>query len=114
MKLLTKAIEKKLPMLYEGDKTAYVKYFTPWTGWTWYVTEAAASVKHADGTYSHVKLSDVTSDMAVEDVLFYGYVEGFEKEWGCFSLEQLKEVKGPFGLKIERDLYWEPKEVGIR
>jgi hypothetical protein len=30
-------------------------------------------------------------------------------ELGYFSLKELKEVKGPMGLPIERDLYYEPK-----
>ena len=43
-------------------------------------------------------------------MLFYGYVEGLFDEWGTFSLKELSELRGPFGLKVERDLYW--KEVG--
>jgi hypothetical protein len=39
----------------------------------------------------------------------YGLVSGFEVELGNFSLKELKEVKGPMGLPIERDLYYEPK-----
>jgi hypothetical protein len=32
-------------------------------------------------------------------------------EWGGIeSLEGLEAVRGPFGLKVERDLYWTPKE----
>jgi hypothetical protein len=41
--------------------------------------------------------------------LFFGLVSGFEVELGYFSLKELKEVKGPMGLPIERDLYYEPK-----
>ena len=39
MKLLTKALEKKLPALHAATNKAYVKWFTPWTYWTWYVME---------------------------------------------------------------------------
>ena len=32
-------------------------------------------------------------------------------EWGGIaSLEELESIRGPFGLKIERDLYWSVKE----
>lgn len=39
---------------------------------------------------------------------FFGLVDGFEKELGYFSLSELESVKGPLGLKIERDLYFKP------
>lgn len=93
MMMLTKEIEKSLPKLYAtekvpvSDKVLVVKYFTPWTNWTWYGVE-----------YDPV------------DRLFFGWVVGFEKEWGYFSLDELESVKGPFGLKIERDLYWTPRK----
>lgn len=91
MMMLTKAIEKSLPLLYatektpEADKVLVVKFFTPWTNWTWYGVEYNPTER-----------------------LFFGYVEGHEKEWGYFSLDELESVKGPYGLKIERDLHWQP------
>ncbi len=92
MKLLTQEIRKKLPPLYSqeskgGDAIAIVKFFTPTSQWTWYVTEF-------DG----------------ED-LFFGLVDGFEKELGYFSLKELESIRGPLGLPIERDLYWQPKPL---
>ena len=42
---------------------------------------------------------------------FFGLVSGSEVELGYFSLKELKEVKGPIGLPIERDLYYEPKSL---
>ena len=92
MILITKEIIKNLPNLYEQDDKgldaiAYVKFFTPWSSWTWYATEY-------DG-----------------NDIFFGLVDGFEKELGYFSLSELKSIKGPFGLKIERDLYFKPTEL---
>ena len=92
MELMPEAVRKKMPKLYEQEKlgtdaVAYVKYFTPDSSWTWYATEF-------DG----------------EDI-FFGLVDGFEKELGYFSLSELRYVKGPMGLPIERDLYWEPKTL---
>tara|TARA_Y100000296_G_scaffold86129_1_gene124749 strand:+ start:192 stop:467 length:276 start_codon:yes stop_codon:yes gene_type:complete len=84
MKLLTKELKKKLPPLYANedkkDPDAIVKFFTPFSNWTWYATEF-------DG----------------ED-LFFGLVDGHEKELGYFSLNELESL----GSKIERDLYWKP------
>lgn len=84
---LTKANRKALPRLGEGDGTAHVKFFAPWSNWTWYATEF-------DG----------------ED-LFFGLVEGHETEAGYFSLFELMSVRGPYGLYVERDMHWEPKKV---
>ena len=89
MKLMTKALQKKLPPIGSGSQTAIVKFFTPWSNWTWYITEYDP-----------------------EKRLCFGLVEGLEREWGYFSLEELESIRGPFGLRIERDLYWDPKEVG--
>jgi len=92
MKLITEEIKRLLPKLYEQDgkgydAIAYVKFFTPDSNWTWYVTEF-------DG----------------KDI-FFGLVDGFEKELGYFSLKELQSVKGPLGLKIERDLYFVPTKL---
>ena len=91
MKLITKKIQKKLPELYsqEGknnDMVAYVKYFCPWNHWTWYGCEF-------DGKDT-----------------FFGYVVGLENELGYFSLTELESINFG-GLKIERDLYFEPKKL---
>jgi hypothetical protein len=89
VKLLTKEIMKRLPPVgsQEGtaDPIAQVKFFTPWTGWTWWATE------YDPGTRE-----------------FFGLVQGFEVELGYFSLDEMEAVKGPGGLTIERDLYFEP------
>lgn len=86
MKLLTKEILKKIPPIYaqdslpEEEKVIHVKFFTPWAGWTWYGLEYDP-----------------------EEQIFFGYVEGLEKEYGYFSLKELEQIQGPFGLKVERD-----------
>jgi len=92
MKLLTKEILEKLPKLYTQeekglDAIAVVKFFTPDSNWTWYATEF-------DG-----------------DDLFFGLVDGFEKEIGYFRLSELQSVKGALGLPIERDMYFKPKTL---
>jgi len=99
MKLLTKAIIKKLPELYttekipDTEKTVPLKLFAPWSNWTWYAVEGRPEVDE-DGK-------------PTGDWLFFGLVEGHEREWGYFTLKELEAVNGPFGLKIERDLYWD-------
>ncbi len=90
-KLLTEDIRKKIPPLYSQenvkDPIVHVKFFTPWTQWTWYATEF-------DG----------------KDI-FFGWVVGLEKELGYFSLSEMESVRGPGGLMIERDMYFKPKPL---
>ncbi len=69
------------------EALAQVKFFTPDAQWTW-------SASEFDG----------------EDI-FFGLVIGFEIELGYFSLSELKSVKGPLGLQIERDLHYDPKTL---
>jgi Protein of unknown function (DUF2958) len=92
MQLLTDELRAQLPPLYaqenEVDAMVYAKFFAPWTGWTWFVTEGSP-------------LGD--------DFTFFGYVIGLESEWGYFSLNELESITGPGGLTIERDLYFTPK-----
>jgi hypothetical protein len=95
MELMTDEVRKLLPPLYSqeakgGDAVAQAKFFTPDSSWTWYATEG-----QPEG----------------EDFLFFGLVEGFEKELGYFSLSELRSARGPLGLAIERDLYWRPKTL---
>jgi hypothetical protein len=38
---------------------------------------------------------------------FFGLADLHEKELGYFSLEELQSVRLPFGLRIERDMYFD-------
>ena len=44
-------------------------------------------------------------------ILGFGLVSGHEDELGYFSLNELENLKGPFGLKVERDLYFQPTDL---
>ncbi|HWO72510.1 MAG TPA: DUF2958 domain-containing protein [Dehalococcoidia bacterium] len=104
--LLTKEIERTLPPIRSGDNVARVKYFTPWSNWTWYAAEASAELE--DG--SEVALSDPRAKDRV-DVVFWGLVFGLEKEYGYWCLSELAKVRGPMGMTIERDFYFVPTSL---
>lgn len=81
----------RLPPLYHTENhpnpLAIIKLFTPWSNWSWYLMES-------DG----------------QDLLFC-LVVGLETELGYASLEELQSVTGPLGLRIERDLWFQPTPV---
>ena len=90
--LLDSISRDKLPELYSQeekgmDAMALVKFFTPDSSWTWYVSEF-------DGVD-----------------LLYGLVIGLEVEFGYTSLKELKSIRGPLGLQIERDIFFAPKSL---
>lgn len=88
MELLT-ALRTSLPPLYSQEKTpdpiVHVKFFTPDSNWTWLITEGSVEE---------------------DDFRLFGYVIGFEEEWGYVMLSELESVRGPLKLPIERDLYF--------
>ena len=69
-----------------------VKYFTPDANWTWFACSAS-------------------QDEKTGDVQFFGLVQGHEIELGYFWLSELKSIRGPFKLPIERDLYYPEKTL---
>ena len=69
----------------QADPMLYVKWFTPDANWTWYVAE-----------YNP------------EHRIAYGYVIGLESEWGSFSLDEIRTIRGSLGLPVERDLHFDP------
>jgi hypothetical protein len=98
MKLLTKEIESEIPAFYSTeeittqDKTIVCKFFALGSGWTWYVVEGE---RQENGDY-----------------LFFGLVDGLEKEWGYFTLHELELIKWHGIPGVERDLHFEPVKVG--
>lgn len=90
--LLDHVSREKLPPLYSGEKKgldaiAQVKFFTPYSNWSWYASEF-------DG-----------------DDIFFRLIVGFEVELGYFSFKELKEARVPTGLLIERELYFQPNPL---
>lgn len=88
MDLIPKELKDIIPHLYDteniSDPITYVKLFLD--GWTWYITELSID----------------------EDICFGYVVSPFESELGYFSLEELKSLRGRFGIWVERDLCFKP------
>lgn len=88
MKLLTKALLKRFEQVGRQeeveDPIVICKFFNPAGRGTWYATEFDPETRN-----------------------FFGLAELDYSELGYFSLDELESVRLPFGLKIERDLYFD-------
>lgn len=100
MNLLTNEIKesfRKYPLYSQDgkglDSVVLVKYFNPCGLGTWLITEAE---EQEDGEW-----------------LLFGYCHIYCWEWGYISLKELQDLKLPFGLTIERDLYI-PKSATVK
>ena len=90
MKLMTKQLEKRFEKVGSQEEVVdpiiIAHFFNPSGAGDWYVTE-----------YSKA------------NQMFFGFVSIFKDhndEWGYFSLAELEDIKGRFGLGIERDRWW--------
>ena len=92
-KLLTNEQLKSIPNLYETEnqeeKICYVKLFLPNSNWTWYIIEID---KQDNNTC-------------------FGFVDGLEQELGYFTIRELENLRGQFGLKVELDSSFTPTQL---
>ena len=93
MKLLTKELLERFNKVGRQeevkDPVVIAKFFNPTGAGTWYATEYNPESK-----------------------IFFGYVSIFgddNDEWGYFSLAELENYRGKFGLGIERDINFDSK-----
>lgn len=68
------------------DGKKVIKGWESFTGWFWFATEK-----------SHEQESLIDGE-GVNDLIWYGFVQGFEEEWGYFSQAEIESV----GLKAWR------------
>lgn len=95
MKLLTKTLMDRFQKVgdqgKERDPLVIAKFFNPAGAGTWYATDYNPEIQ-----------------------TFSGFVSIFgdhNDEWGDFSLEELENFRGSFGLGIERDLFFSEKRA---
>jgi len=92
MFLLDQQTQDLLPPLYaqekETKKIAYARFYLPDYNWEWYAMEYSPLQK-----------------------LFYGLVDGNEKEFGYFTLDELAALQYSVGSRVLRDYEFEPTFV---
>ena len=84
--------------LYAGEHKV-LRGWESFSGWYWFGVEVAEERRVADGAGSVMPDGSV-----VDDVIFFGYVQGFENEWGYFSEAELNSLPGQVWPIKECDL----------
>jgi hypothetical protein len=84
----TDALPTTAEVLEDESPMAKVKLFDPSSEWTWYIAGYDPDTRVA-----------------------WGRVHGHEVEVGSIDMAELVNVRGPFGLPIERDLWFRPEPV---
>lgn len=93
MVLINDALIQRVPKLYQSeninikDKMLQIRYYATNSSWQWYLVEYDEDTKTA-----------------------FGYVVGYEKEWGYFSLKEFQEINDDETsmIKIKRDTSFIP------
>lgn len=92
---MAKFEEKDGKLFIDGKEV--IKGFESYTGWYWFATKKVEERKLPNG-------SVMSNGEVVEDTIWFGFVQGFEEEWGNFSQAELDQM-------IERGMVWEiPKK----
>ena len=95
MKLITKEILEKLPLLKDLEDPATMqtkvplKLFNPTGSATWFILAIDGQTKAIN-----------------QHTILYGVCCIYEPAFGSVSLQELKAIQLPFGLGIERDIHW--------
>ena len=121
MKLMIKGLAKQFRKIGKQenvkDPIVVAKFFNPAGPGTWWATEAWYVLKNG-ADVREVNLADYDpkkhEEYVIVDTNFFGFVSihgDHCDEWGNFSLSELQEFKGQFGLGIERDLYFDEKSM---
>ena len=93
-KLLPREIEKKLPPLYSNEElpasevTVHLKLFSPYSQWTWYITE-----------------------LDPESGLAFGLCCGDYAELGYVNLPELEQANTRGLPLVERDCWYTPEKL---
>ncbi len=87
--LIPAELAATVPTLYAAEKakdpTAHLRWVTPDADWTWWILEYDPDERIA-----------------------FGLVRGHDTELGYVSLAEAESVRGALGLRVERDLHFQP------
>lgn len=64
------------------DGKKVLRGWESFSGWFWFATEKSSE-----------QLSDFGDGKGVPDTIWFGYVQGFEEEWGYFSQAEIESLR---------------------
>ena len=64
------------------DNQKVLRGWESFSGWYWFATEK-----------SRDQLSDFGDGNSVADTIWFGFIQGFEEEWGYFSQAEIERLK---------------------
>ena len=65
--------------LFVDDKEV-IRGWESFSGWYWFATEKVG------------EQTSIINGKPVKDIIYFGFVQGFEEEWGNFSLAELESL----------------------
>jgi len=78
----------------ERDGKEALRGWESFTGWYWFATEKVQEQESLiDGKY-------------IEDTIWFGFVQGFEEEWGDFSQAELENLRPMVWELPKKALVW--------
>jgi len=108
-KLILKPIAKALSAADTNDGSTpdpiIVKFFTPWGGCTWFIVS---------GTPLDAINGEPTTVENAKDWHLFGFCDLGDArcaELGYVLLSELESIRGPFGLRIERDIHFDGQSL---
>jgi hypothetical protein len=108
-KLILKPIAKALAKADTNDGSTpdpiILKLFTPWGGCTWFIVS---------GTPLDAINGEATTVENAKDWHLFGFCDLGDArcaELGYVLLSELQSIRGPFGLKIERDIHFDDQSL---
>ncbi|MEE9355186.1 MAG: hypothetical protein V3U75_06320 [Methylococcaceae bacterium] len=77
------------------DGKKVLKAWESFSGWYWFATEK-----------SRTQDSQIDGKIYEGDQIWFGFVQGFEEEWGSFSQAELESLKGKIWEIPKKNLPW--------
>ncbi len=114
MNLLMKDLESRIPLLgttkKQDNPMVYLKFIDTDRGWAWYVLEGSRLEENEELILGGEMI--VRSKKFPQDMIFYGFIQGFAKEFSHFYLSELQSRTTETGQPcVKLDPFFKPTRL---